>query len=179
MLKQLFTDAKQEIKFGYLKRNHPFRYPVLASIEENVPQQRTVVLRDATKDFELILFTDARSPKIKQFEAHPAASLLFYHPKKMLQLKVQGEIKIIRSGKQLADYWDKIQGKSRKDYTTQSAPSQTIKNPDHVDYLTDDNHFCVLKLVPNSIEYLQLKRPNHIRAIFYETNNWEGEFLVP
>lgn len=120
MLKQLFSDAQQEIKFGYLKRNHPFRYSVLASIADNRPQQRTVVLRDTTENFELILFTDARSPKVQQFKKNPVASLLFYHPKKILQIKVQG--KIIQHGKQLTHYWDKVQGRSRKDYTTAPSP---------------------------------------------------------
>jgi hypothetical protein len=179
MLDQIFKDLKNEVKFGYLKKKHPFRYPVLATIEENIPVQRTVVLRDATEEFNLIMYTDGRSHKIKQIEQNPNCSLLFYHPKKLLQIKVEGQMKLVRSGESYKDYWSKVQGKSQKDFITQKAPGTPIKNPEHVEYKEDEHHFCVLKLLPKVIEYLELKRPNHIRARFEESNQWEGQFLNP
>ncbi|MBZ9651963.1 pyridoxamine 5'-phosphate oxidase family protein [Psychroflexus montanilacus] len=179
MLNQILEDLKNEVKFGYLKKKHPFRYPSLASIEDNVPVQRTVVLRDSTQDFELIMYTDERSDKIHQFEINPNASLLFYNHKKLLQIKVEGKMKLIRSGKDYEDYWSRVQGKSQKDFITTNPPGTPIDNPDHVEYKDDEHHFCLLKLVPERMEYLQLKRPNHIRAVFDKTNNWEGQFLNP
>lgn len=179
MLNQILEDLKNEVKFGYLKKKHPFRYPSLGSIENNSPTQRTVVLRDTTKDFELIMFTDERSDKIKQLEINPNASLLFYHPKKLLQVKVEGQMKIIRSGKEYEDYWSRVQGKSQKDFITKNPPGTSIDNPDEVDYNENEHHFCLLKLVPEQMEFLQLKRPNHIRARFNKSTNWEGQFLNP
>ena len=179
MLNEILKEAKQEIKFGYLKKKHPFRYPILASIKDNSPNQRTVVLRDSTKDFELIFYTDQRSNKIDDYHKNSNTSVLFYHPKKLLQIKVSGKMKIITSGKAYDDYWSRVQGKSQKDFITEKSPGTPIKNPDEVEYLDNEHHFCVLKLVPTEIEYLQLKRPNHIRALFTEENNWEGKFLNP
>jgi pyridoxine/pyridoxamine 5'-phosphate oxidase len=179
MLQQLLNDAKQEIKFGYLKKKHPFRYPVLASMEDNIPQQRTVVLRDTTDAFELVFFTDKRSPKIKQLNENSTASLLFYHPKKLLQIKVIGKMHCVEKGEEIDHYWSKVQGNSAKDFSTAKAPGTPIKNPDHVDYLEEQHHFCVLKLKPEVIEYLQLKRPNHIRARFSIHDEWKGDFLTP
>lgn len=179
MLEQILKDAKQEVKFGYLKKKHPFRYPVLASIENGKPQQRTIVLRDSTEDFHLVLFTDGRSDKMHQFDKNPEASLLFYNPKKLLQIKVQGQIKAI-SHKEVVDrYWQRVQGNSEKDFRTSDAPGTPIKNPDLVAYAENESHFCVLELVPEKIEYLQLKRPNHIRAVFLLDDNWKGQFLTP
>lgn len=179
MLNDIFEEAKQEIKFGYLKKKHPFRYPSLASITSGFPNQRTVVLRDTSTDFELIFFTDKRSNKIDDFHKNPNVSVLFYHPKKLLQIKVMGTMKMVTSGKTYEDYWSKIQGKSKKDFVTKKAPGSPIINPDEVEYLENEHHFCLLKLIPTEIEYLQLKRPNHIRAFFTSENNWEGEFLNP
>lgn len=179
MLDQILEDLKNEVKFGYLKKKHPFRYPSLASIEEKFPIQRTVVLRDTTEDFELIIYTDERSNKISQFEINPKASLLFYHPKKLLQVKVQGKMNIIKSGKEYEDYWSRVQGKSQKDFTTKKPPGTPMDNPDQLEYKEDEHHFCLLKLVPEHMEFLQLKRPNHIRARFDKSNNWEGQFLTP
>ncbi|GGE20537.1 pyridoxamine 5'-phosphate oxidase family protein [Psychroflexus salis] len=179
MLNEILETAKQEIKFGYLKKKHPFRYPSLASLGNTYPNQRTVVLRDTTTDFELLFFTDKRSDKIEDFSKNPMASVLFYHPKKLLQIKVMGKIKIVTSGKVYEDYWSKIQRESKKDFITENPPGTEIANPDEVEYKNNEHHFCLLKLVPTEIEYLQLKRPNHIRAIFKEENNWEGKFLNP
>ena len=179
MLDEIFNEAKQEIKFGYLKRKHPFRYPSLASIRNGVPEQRTVVLRDTTKDFDLVFYTDNRSNKIDDFKANDNASVLFYYHKKLLQIKVSGRIKMITSGNEYDEYWSKVQGRSTKDFITKKAPGTTIKNPDLVEYKENEHHFCLLKLVPEKIEYLRLKRPNHIRAEYTKANNWEGKFLNP
>jgi pyridoxine/pyridoxamine 5'-phosphate oxidase len=179
MLQQILKDVQQEVKFGYLKKKHPFRYPVLASIEDGKPQQRTVVLRNTTDDFHLVLFTDARSAKMSQFAKNSAASMLFYHPKKLMQVKVQGNIKVVSEKNQIQEYWQKIQGNSERDFRTVDSPGTPLKNPDHVSFSEDQHHFCVLELVPNQIEYLQLKRPHHLRALYSVDDNWKGQFLNP
>ena len=179
MLDQILKDLKNEVKFGYLKKKHAFRYPSLASVEEGKPIQRTVVLRDTTDDFDLIIYTDERSNKIHQFETNPESSLLFYNHKKLLQVKIEGKMQLIRSGSEYENYWSRVQGKSQKDFITQLPPGTPIDNPDHVDYKEDEHHFCLLKLVPESMEYLELKRPNHIRAKFDKSDNWKGQFLNP
>jgi len=179
MLDQILKDLKNEVKFGYLKKKHAFRYPSLASIEDNVPVQRTVVLRDTTADFDLIMYTDERSDKISHFENNPNCSLLFYNHKKLLQVKVEGKIEMIKSGEEYDYHWSRVQGHSQKDFITKNPPGTPIDNPDHVDYNEDEHHFCLLKLVPEHMEYLELKRPNHIRARFDGSNNWKGKFLNP
>lgn len=179
MLNEILQQAKQEIKFGYLKKKHPFRYPCLASICNDTPNLRTIVLRDTTNKFELIFYTDYRSNKISDFKNNANASVLFYHPKKLLQIKVTGTMKIIDSGKVYEDYWSRVQGKSKNDFITKKAPGAIIQNPDEIEYLEDNHNFCLLMLVPSAIEYLQLNRPNHIRAKFDVDTNWEGKFLNP
>jgi pyridoxine/pyridoxamine 5'-phosphate oxidase len=179
MLDQILKDLKSEVRFGYLKKKHPFRYVSLASIENGAPTQRTVVLRDATDEFDLIIYSDNRSDKVQQFEKNSKASLLFYHPKKLLQVKVEGQMELVRSGKAYEDFWSRVQGKSQKDFITKQAPGTPIDNPDLVDYKEDEHHFCVLKLIPETLEYLQLSRPNHIRARFDKSNDWEGHYLNP
>lgn len=179
MLDQIFKDLKNEVKFGYLNKKHPFRYPSLATIENHCPIQRTVVLRDSTANFELVIYTDERSDKVQQLKENPNSSLLFYHPKKLMQIKVEGIIKIINSGEDYNNYWSKVQGKSQSDFTTQKAPGTLIDNPNQVNYKEDEHHFCILKLVPKCIEYLQLRRSHHIRARFNSEQNWKGQFLNP
>jgi hypothetical protein len=178
MLDELWKNNIQELKFGYLKKKHPFRYFSLSTFGPEYPESRTVVLRDVSSENELIIFTDKRSQKINQLKTNPNASALFYHPKKLLQLKINGQLQLILSGEEYDNYKSRIQGNSVKDYLTTQAPGSEIKQPDEVDY-QDEMQFALLKLIPYEIEVLQLKRPNHIRCIFYKEKNWKGNFLTP
>ena len=177
---QFLEEAKQELMNGHSKKRHPFRYFVLSTIENGKPRQRTVVLRKTVLDSNLIFYTDKRTQKVKDLQINPEFSALFYHPKKLLQIRVEGKAELITNKEEIASYWHTVQQSSRKDYTTNKAPGTRIKNPDVVGYDSEENYFCPVKLVPTSIEYLRLKRPNHLRILFSKTDtDWSGEFLVP
>lgn len=178
MIKEIFRDLINELKFGYLKRKHPNKYCYLASVFKNKPVNRTVVLRNVTDENHLIFYTDIRSGKVQQYKANPNAEALFYNHKKLWQIKVSGKIKIVEDLDQINYYKQKVQGASTKDYTTIKSPGSQIKNPDHVDY-GEELNFAVLELETECIESLQLKRPNHIRCKFEKENDWKGQFLVP
>jgi len=179
MLQEIFEELKGEMKLGYLKKKHSFRYVYLATIADGKPHQRTVVLRDVVQDKHPIIYTDARSNKVKELKENPNASLIMYNHKKLMQISLSGKIKRIDSGDYYDNSWSRVQGNSQNDFITDRAPGTPIKNPDEVDYMAQEHHFMILKLVPDKIEYLQLKRPHHIRAVFKAENNWQGQFLTP
>ena len=170
-----------ELHKGISKKGHPFRYCTLATIGiENIPRQRTIVLRKVSDDLKFTFYTDRRSKKIIHIRENNRVSILFYHPKKLLQIKVEGRASIITDKNILQQYWSGVQPNSRKDYTTNSAPGSSISNPDFVEYLDEENHFCMVDIEPFKIEYLKLKRPNHLRIRFSKIDEkWDGEFLVP
>lgn len=180
MKNQFLEEAKRELVNGHSKKRHPFRYFVLATNENGKPMQRTVVLRKTLLDLSLVFYTDSRTQKIKDIQNNSEFSALFYNSKKLLQIRVEGKAELITDQEQIATYWHTVQESSKKDYTTNRAPGTLIKNPDDIDYQSNENYFCPVKLVPNTIEYLQLKRPNHLRVLFSKIDtNWSGEFLVP
>jgi pyridoxine/pyridoxamine 5'-phosphate oxidase len=173
-------EAKRELVNGHSKKRHPFRNLVLATNENGKPRQRTVVLRKTLIDLSLVIYTDKRTQKITDIENNSEFSALFYHPKKLLQIRVEGKAELITDKEQIATYWHTVQESSRKDYTTSTAPGTPIQNPDDVAYQSEENYFCPVRLLPNSIEYLRLKRPNHLRIMFSRTDtDWSGAFLVP
>lgn len=180
MKNQLLEEAKIELVNGHTKKRHPFRYFTLATIKNGKPKQRTVVLRKTLDDLSLVFYTDNRTDKIKELKNNAEFSALFYHPKKLLQVRIEGKAALITDKEQIESYWHTVQQASRKDYTTQIAPGTPIKNPDEVEYNSKENYFCPVKLVPSSIEYLRLKRPNHLRVLFSKSDgDWLGDFLVP
>ncbi|MFT4800685.1 MAG: pyridoxamine 5'-phosphate oxidase [Flavobacteriaceae bacterium] len=180
MKNQYLEEAMRELVNGHSKKRHPFRYFVLATNENGKPRQRTVVLRKTLLDSSLVIYTDKRTQKIKDIQNNSEFSALFYDSKKLLQIRVEGKAELITDKQQIATYWQTVQESSKKDYTTNRAPGTSIKNPDDVGYESKENYFCPVKLVPNTIEYLRLKRPNHLRVLFSRTDtDWSGEFLVP
>jgi pyridoxine/pyridoxamine 5'-phosphate oxidase len=177
---QILEEVKRELVNGHAKKRHPFRYFVLATSENGMPRQRTVVLRKTLLDSSLVIYTDKRTPKIKNIQNNSEFSALFYDAKKQVQLRIEGKAELITDKEQIARYWHTVQASSRKDYTTAVAPGTPVINPDDIAYTSEDNYFCPVKLIPNKIEYLRLQRPNHVRILFSRIDtDWSGEFLVP
>lgn len=180
MKNQYLEEAIRELVNGHSKKRHPFRYFVLATNENGKPRQRTVVLRKTLLDSSLVIFTDKRTQKVKDIQNNFEFSALFYDSKKLLQLRIEGKAELITDKEQIATYWHTVQASSRKDYTTNLAPGTPIINPDDIDYKPEENYFCPVKLIPNTIEYLRLQRPNHLRILFSRIEtDWSSEFLVP
>ena len=176
-----WEELKEELQRGASKKGHPFRYFTLGTVGlERLPRLRTIVLRRISEDLTLTFYTDRRSKKLIHIKENNKVSLLFYHPKKLMQLKVEGLARVIKDEAILKKYWSGVQTSSRKDYITSTAPGSSIDSPDAVEYLEDENYFCMVEVEPFKIEYLKLKRPNHLRIRFSKKEDqWISEFLVP
>jgi len=176
-----FKELQDELRQGTTLKGHPFRYCALATLGlEKMPRLRTIVLRKIDASLNLIFYTDTRSKKVLHIKENNRVSLLFYHPEKLLQIRIEGIATIIKDPNTLKEHRKNIQESSRKDYTTKTAPGSTISSPDAVEYLDDTDYFCMVNIEPFKIEYLKLKRPNHIRVRFSRKDAlWESEFLVP
>ena len=180
MLSDILQIAKNEMVNGVKIKGHPFRFFTFATINQQKPSIRTVVLRKIKEDFTLIFYTDARSPKIKDLSENQNCSALFYHPEKMIQLKIEGQAYYTTDQEELQELYNDIPTASRKDYITSTAPGTKLNNPDNLQYLDERNYFALVTIKPKRVEYLALKRPNHIRAEFLPNNHdWVGRFLVP
>ncbi|WP_396633785.1 pyridoxamine 5'-phosphate oxidase family protein [Maribacter sp. R86514] len=181
MIHSFFEELSTELQNGVNEKGHPFRFIAMATVgNETIARLRTVVLREITEDLRITIYTDSRTQKMKHIAQNNQVSFLLYHPEKMLQLKVEGTAQIVTNTERLKTTWQTIQPNSRKDYITQTTPGSLIKNPDNVEYIEEKNYFSIIDITPTKIEYLKLKRPNHIRALFKnEDNSWNGEFLVP
>ncbi len=181
MYTTVFKELKKELLKGINKKGHPFRYCSLGTVGlGHIPRLRTVVLRNITEDIVLSFYTDKRSKKITHIQENKNVSLLFYHPKKLVQLRIEGTAAIDSSRKTTKMIWEGLHPNAKKDYTTVQSPGSSIKDPSCVEYLSDENYFCLVEVTPYKIEYLKLQSPHHIRVRFSKTKNvWESESLVP
>lgn len=178
MLDNILQSCIDEWVKARTKKNHPFRYFTLSTVSpNNRPEARVVVLRHFDPlNYCFTIYTDIRTPKLKSLIHNPLAELLFYDPKRNLQIRV-----IVRCIHQEKD--DKMfaqqHEKAQKDYTTNLAPGTPIKSMDAVEY-SATHHFCKLIFKAEKIDFLRLKRPNHQRAVFqWIDKKWEASFLTP
>ena len=89
MVTKLFQDLKEELNKGFTEKDHPFRFFTLGTVGlDKMARLRTVVLRNVAEDLTLTFYTDKRSKKIIHINENSKVSTLFYHPDKMMQLKI-------------------------------------------------------------------------------------------
>jgi pyridoxine/pyridoxamine 5'-phosphate oxidase len=180
-LHQFHQDAWAELRRATVDKKHPFRYFVLASMIDNQVYQRTLALRSIDKKQHIWAYTDFRTPKVKQLQANPHASLLFFHPKKWLQIRIQTTVQIHYQDEETAAIWKNIPIHSQKDYTTKLSPSTSLETSKGVEYLEGQaNYFCRIAFIPQNVEILQIRREGHLRAKFqWQNTDWKGTWLVP
>lgn len=169
-----------ELHRGALDPKHPFRYLTLATEGNHFPQLRTVVLRKITPSLDFLVFTDSRSSKVKEMKETPRASLLFYHPKKQVQVRVKTTVSLHSEDELAKSYWAQLPEHRKSEYRSALAPGTPIDIPQEGWEETEmQNFFSVLKFTPLSIDLLQLSKEGHLRLQFDLTSNWQGTWLTP
>lgn len=178
MLEGLFQECNNQWAQVKDSKKHAFRFFTLATIaSDGRPNVRTVVLRNFNpKDISFTIYTDSRSQKLQELEQDKRAQLLFYDPKRMLQIVVS--VVLLENINENKIY-DDIPEHSKKDYSSIIIPGSKINSPDKLQFNFSKGFFSKLIFKAETIEYLRLKRPNHLRAFFKIEDNWKGTFLVP
>ena len=175
------TEILLELQESLQDPTHPFRHFGLATTgESGKPSLRTVILRDVSAGMTLTCYTDVRSAKVSQIRQHPTVSLLFYHPEKHWQLRIDGHAAIQFGTKRTAYLWDRIPPASRTNYSSSSQPGSRIQAPAEVTYLDSARYFCIVDIRVQRIESLQLHPLPHRRRLLSEDKGqWEEVYLVP
>lgn len=177
---QIWQNVLHELHRGALDPKHPFRFLTLATSGVQFPQVRTVVLRQLSPAMEFLVYTDVRTAKVKDLLETPRVSLLFYHPKKQVQIRVKALATLHVANALAQEQWKRVSEKRQSEYKSGLAPGTRIETPDLGWEVDPENaHFSVLKFSPLSIEVLQLAREGHLRMQFELASGWNGTWLVP
>ncbi len=177
---QIWQNVLHELHRGALDPKHPFRFLTLATAGVQFPQVRTVVLRQLSPMMEFLVYTDARTAKVQDLLKTPRVSLLFYHPKKQVQVRVKAIATLHVEDALAQEQWKRVSEKRQSEYKSGLAPGTRIETPDlGWETQSESAHFSVLKFSPLSIEVLQLAREGHLRMQFELASGWQGTWLVP
>src|SRR5215470_3091047 len=85
---------------------HEWRVAVLATVDDGLPDARNIVVREIdARERRLVFYTDARSPKVRQIEATPQGTLMFWSRALGWQLRMQVRLAVETSGLAVSSRW--------------------------------------------------------------------------
>ena len=169
---------------AYVKRNHPMRTAYLATQSTDGPRVRTIVLRKSNaEERRLLFFCDVRSPKVQHLKKNSQAEVLFYDPKKKVQIRANGDIQIEQGSSLCKEYWTQLNRAGRSSYAAVPNPGAAMEEdqtglPENwaesfplsfTEYAFQN--FCLLHLEVRELDLLHLHPEGHQRAGF----NWNGQ----
>jgi len=198
MLKREFKEIYKKIESlmseSLKDSSHPYRTFSLASIDEKMPNLRTVVLRDFSLEKNYFdCHSDLRSPKIKQLEKNKEFSALFYSYEEKIQLRFKGAVEIFYKNSTTKQRWDNITPSSKRCYMGPYSPSDILEEyhpniPDNVqfqdptdqDSISGYNNFVIIRCHFYEIDFLKLKYSGHQRCKFtFDKENINVSWVAP
>ena len=99
----------QELQQAAQQPGHEWRHMALATVEGQVAQARTVVLREVDISAgELMFFTDARSAKVQQMHANAQSTLLCWSTRIGWQLRLHVALEVETGGLKVSSRWARL-----------------------------------------------------------------------
>ena len=148
-------------------KEHPWRTAVLATINGEAADARTVVLREIDpRQKQLLIYTDERAGKVVQLLHHPHGMLVLWSPELGWQLRCRVRLAVEMSGLAASSRWARIRlSPAAQDYLSPLPPGTTLPAaPPHVPVARD--YFAVIDATIVSIDWLELHPDGHRRAVF-------------
>jgi len=178
---EIWQEIKDELQKGASEKVHPFHYFTIATLGvDKFARLRLVSLRNVSNDLKLTFFTDKRSKKVLHIKENNRISLLFYDPKRLVQLRIEAIASINANQFEIKKSWEEVDTESRKDYITKDAPGSSLESPELLQYLKEGDYFSLVEIDPFRIEYLKLKNTGHLKIKFSKNDKgWGSEYLVP
>ena len=156
----------RELAACVVNNAHAWRAGVLATIDGDAADARTVILRDCDASSRtLLLFTDSRSPKARQIAAHPCGTLVLWSPKLGWQLRLRVRLAMETAGLRVSSHWARMKmTPGAHDYMSPLPPGTTL---DHaVQTRESRGHFAVITALVEGLDWLELRTDGHRRAQF-------------
>jgi pyridoxamine 5'-phosphate oxidase len=175
-----FDRAWKEIEDFRTKRSGTLGLITLASVgNAGRPEMRTVVLRRVNRNNGTVeTFTDSATPKVEEIRANSIASVLIWQPENGLQIRLQGTAKIL-DGEPVRLEWDDIPEVARKNYGVTPAPGTVIANSSDYQRIPNPDRLANLKMEISEMDVVHLSTPYDIRARYYRSDGWSGQWLSP
>ncbi len=179
---------------GASRSTDPFHQAVLATGKTSGCGLRTVILRHVDQAGRtLICYTDDRSPKINEIGQCGNVGWLFYHPRKMIQVRLHGAASVHTDDATADQWWKRVSGFTRLSFCAGQPPGTPLSRPSSgisqrllrdLPNLMSGNagreHFAVIIGQVEYLDWLQLRPSGNIRARFqWRDAHLESSWIVP
>ena len=157
----------REIERAARERDHAFRVMTLATIGPGErADARSIVLREVrTTPRELIFYTDDRSPKLAQIQAHPRGTLLMWSALLGWQLRLRVTLAPMDDGLEVSSRWTRLKlSPAAHDYLSPMAPGTPLGQPSQE--RGSRAYFAVVSARVTALDWLELHADGHRRALF-------------
>jgi pyridoxamine 5'-phosphate oxidase len=160
-------------------KQHPWRTAVLATTDGATADARTVILREVDADErQLRVYTDRRSLKVAQLNAHPTGTLVMWSPALGWQLRLRVRMAVLDSGLAVSSRWARIKlTPGAHDYLSPLAPGSELPTPSGGGASPAPlPFFAVIEATVEALDWLELHPGGHRRAAFDAAG---GRWLQP
>ena len=171
-LKAIEAAVWRELEAAVSGRGHPWKLGVLATRDGEDADARNVVLREIDPAArELLVYTDARSPKARQIAAHPQGTLVLWSRELGWQLRLKVALSMETTGLAVTSRWARLKlTPAAQDYLSPLPPGSTLDRPvaPAPASIPKENrdHFAVIAVRVRVIDWLELDARGHRRAVF-------------
>ena len=166
-----FTSAEEfaiycskSLKEAPKRRRSAFKYFSLntMSLIDGVlyPQSRMVVLREVFEYFNFQIYTDSRTEKVTSLQSYKEASALFYDPKKMIQIRLEGILEKVEDSQ---NYFESLSEQQKRDYRTKMAPGSQADSFNTI-HEREGGYFQILRFHARRFDLVQLHSEGHRRV---------------
>ena len=171
-LPEIETALWQELTRAVHDKHHEWRTLVLSTVgkigDELTADARNVVLREVDASAkQLLIYTDARAEKAQQLLAHPNGTVVMWSRRLGWQVRCRVTLSLEESGLAVSSRWERLKlSPAAQDYLSPLAPGMPLSSA--APLLSGRHHFAIITAEVTSIDWLELHREGHRRAVFGE-----------
>ena len=158
-----------QLRAATTDRNHAWRTPVLATTDGQRADARTVVLREAdAPNRRLLVYSDRRAGKVAQLLSHPEGTLVMWSAARTWQLRCRVRLSLEDAGLATSSRWARIKlSPAAQDYLSPLPPGTPLGTEPAADSVpTSRENFAVIEAQVLALDWLELHRDGHRRALF-------------
>ena len=169
------TEVWQQLVRATQDKQHEWRTPVLATVDGESVDARTVILREVDpQQKQLLSFTDDRAGKVVQLLRRPHGSMVMWSRSLGWQLRCRVLLSLEMTGLAATSRWAKIKlTPAAQDYLARLPPGAPL-NPAELRETPDApaagpikrEYFAVVSAQVLALDWLELHRDGHRRAVF-------------
>ena len=169
-LPEIETALWQELTRAVHDKHHEWRTVVLSTVgkvgNELTADARNVVLREVNASAkQLLIYTDARAEKAQQLRDHASGTVVMWSRRLGWQLRCRVKLSLEDSGLAVTSRWETLKlSPAAQDYLSPLAPGAPLSSS--ASALSARHHFAIITAEVTSIDWLELHREGHRRAVF-------------